>query len=75
MVDYEIAITIRQITSGIAQLIVLVPIFCVIANATVDMSGVEGNPISSLSAALSVLLQYCGSLFPDFCQSRLFSVV
>ncbi len=44
MVDYEIAITIRQITSGIAQLIVLVPIFCMIANATVDMSGVEGNP-------------------------------
>ncbi len=43
MVDYEIAITIRQIVSGLANLIVLVPVFCIIANATADMSGVEGS--------------------------------
>mgnify|MGYP000999255301 CR=1 FL=1 len=43
MVDYEIAITIRQLTSGFANLIVLVPVLCIIANATVNMSGVEGS--------------------------------
>ncbi len=44
MVDYELAITIRQIVSGLSQLVILVPIFCIIASATVDMSGIEGNP-------------------------------
>lgn len=43
LIDYEISIVIRQITSGIFNLLALVPIFCIIANATVDMTGVTGN--------------------------------
>ncbi|MEG1821459.1 MAG: hypothetical protein RR233_00890 [Clostridiales bacterium] len=43
MVDYEIGITIRQCTSGLSNLIVLVPILCIMVNAMADTTGVVGN--------------------------------
>lgn len=43
LVDYEIGIVIRQFTSGLSNLLILVPIICVIASFTVDTTGVSGN--------------------------------
>nr|WP_315019894.1 hypothetical protein [uncultured Aminipila sp.] len=38
MVDYEIGITIRQITSGLTNLIILVPLFGIISNGSLGFS-------------------------------------
>lgn len=44
IMDYQLAVTIRQVTSGLLQLIIYVPVFCIIAGRTTDMSGISGSP-------------------------------
>lgn len=69
MVDYEIGITIRQFVSGLANLIIVIPILCVIASATLDMSGVTGNPyfylIGAAVGSISMLLFIASGFFAN----------
>lgn len=45
MLDYEIGITLRQTTSGVVNLFILIPILCLIAGAIPGtLEGVNGNP-------------------------------
>ena len=45
MLDYEIGITLRQTTSGVVNLFILIPILCLIASAIPGtLDGVNGNP-------------------------------
>ena len=45
MLDYEIGITLRQTTSGVVNLFILIPILCLIASAVPGtLDGVNGNP-------------------------------
>lgn len=48
MIDYEIGITIRQVTSGLSNLIILVPIIGIIAKGGLGLSfGLIGQAVSS----------------------------
>lgn len=43
MIDSDISITIRQCTSGITNLIIVVPILCIMATSMLDTSDISGN--------------------------------
>lgn len=43
MIDSDISITIRQCTSGLSNLIIVVPILCVMARNMLDTSDISGN--------------------------------
>ena len=43
MIDDDISITIRQCVSGLSNLIIVVPILCVMARAMLDTSDISGN--------------------------------
>lgn len=50
MIDDDISITIRQCTSGLTNLIIVVPILCVMASYMLDTSDIPGNIYFSLLA-------------------------
>ncbi len=47
MIDYEIGITIRQATSGLANLIILLPIFCIVGGNLSLATGLFGQAITN----------------------------